>query len=71
MDIRIWKDAAIDWFKDRHATDKQWEEMAEALLDRSEGDGLQNGLDDSIFNHACYKGAAPDQLAEATEEDDA
>lgn len=55
MNIRVWKDSAIDWFRSGHATDEQWEEMAEALLNRSENEGLNNVLDGSIFNHACYK----------------
>ena len=55
MDIRDWKKAAIDWFKSGHATDEQWEVMAECLLDRSEGDGLRADLDACIFNQACYE----------------
>ena len=65
MDIRDWKDSAIDWFKGGNATEEQWEEMAEALLDRSENDGLHNGLDNSIFNHACFKGATPSQFGDS------
>ena len=55
MNIRDWKDSAIDWFVMGLATKEQWEEMAEALLDRSENEGLKNNLDNDIFNHACNK----------------
>ena len=65
MDIRAWKDAAINWFRSGHATDEQWEEAAQALLDRSENDGLHNGLDTSIFNHACFKGATPENFGDS------
>ena len=52
MDIRDWKESAVEWFKTGYATDEQWEEMAEALLDRSENEGLKHNLDSDIFSNA-------------------
>lgn len=65
LDFRDWKNAAIDWFSQGKATDEQWEEMAEALLDRSEDEGLTNRLDNDIFLHACSKGATPNQFGDS------